>query len=1093
MESEFSGPRSPMSTLTGFNTERGKGVARRQVTGRLESPRSPFTVRPSVSTPCLMIRLTPLVQGATTPSSRTRPSSALRRSLAIGLSGPPDSPRANVPSTPAMRRTMQTPGMDSTRFSPMSTARSVKEVVSDHTNRMEILNLQGPSHLVELLKSKDLRVQCNAAGALFNCALTLDTAIEIRRCGGLQLLVSVLSSLDLESQANAAGALMNCAAQDGESRKEIAELEGLRILLGLFASPSEIVRTRASGAIFNCCLSSVNAVLFRSIGGIAPLISLLETENEELLANTLGILNCIVAWDEASRVEFRRHGGMPPLILALSFDSERVQKRASGSIMHLSKDEENRRVFRKLNGFGPLAALLSSANEDVVGNGAGAFFHLAFDAENAIEIRLLGILKELVHVLTVTQQLNVQIQVSGALMNCTAYDAPARSAVRELGGMPPLIRLLQLHKDSLLKHCTGTLFNCTFEEENRTMLRECHGLGPLVHLLSHPIVDVHANAVGCVRNCAEDEAARKLLHGMDVIPELLRLLDSNSEIVLGRAAGALYNQSFYEESQPVIRLRRGLPALIKLFAAGSGPPRPYAIQADAAGVLMNMCRSDVPSRASMRSLDAIYPLTFLLSAPHEESSRRACWTLAFASMDEETACVIRREGAIKSLVGLLSAHTPVNVRRAATGCIYHLVAVDHESRLECLRHETVRAMLLMLSTPEADIQADSLGVIFNLSFVESGSVAIRAGDALPAILALLSSSKHTEVIANALGVLCNVLANDSASRAIVNSLGGIKSIVRHLASMSTACQSRACAALANAAYDPNCKAALVDAGGLRRLVMLLGSNDSWTVAHAATSLMNLAADDEGIRQAVLALDMLPAALKKLPASLPTIQSSGGDTAMEFAVARAIAGCMLNVFTSVEVVGQALASAGDLTRTILQTTSAHLEDAGDDVVLANLVGLIGNMAVIPAGGNALRSNGAIPRLLSICHNAASFGYSVAGSERNRKSKLNLNEDAVVNACVAIANMCLLHENQREVREQDGLPSLVSLCAGQATARVAAAASQALAALADKMENGSIWDVNGNEQMSSLLDQPVELRQWSENVMESILLCGRLHHD
>ena len=101
--------------------------------------------------------------------------------------------------------------------------------------------------------------------------------------------------------------------------------------------------------------------------------------------------------------------------------------------------------------------------------------------------------------------------------------------------------------------------------------------------------------------------------------------------------------------------------------------------------------------------------------------------------------------------------------------------------------------------------------------------------------------------------------------------------------------------------------------------------------------------------------------------------------------------------------------------------------------------------------------------------------------------------MVNACVAIANMCLLHENQREVREQDGLPSLVSLCAGQATARVAAAASQALAALADKMENGSIWDVNGNEQMSSLLDQPVELRQWSENVMESILLCGRLHHD
>jgi len=119
-------------------------------------------------------------------------------------------------------------------------------------NKSRIARSGALSPLTRLAKSKDMRVQRNATGALLNMTHSDDNRQQLVAAGAIPVLVNLLASPDTDVQYYCTTALSNIAVDADNRRKlQMGEPRLVANLIGLMDSPSLKVQCQAALALRN--------------------------------------------------------------------------------------------------------------------------------------------------------------------------------------------------------------------------------------------------------------------------------------------------------------------------------------------------------------------------------------------------------------------------------------------------------------------------------------------------------------------------------------------------------------------------------------------------------------------------------------------------------------------------------------------------------------------------------------------------------------------------------------------------------------------------------------------------------------------------
>lgn len=119
-------------------------------------------------------------------------------------------------------------------------------------NKSRIARSGALNPLTRLAKSKDMRVQRNATGALLNMTHSDENRQQLVAAGAIPVLVSLLGSSDTDVQYYCTTALSNIAV-DADNRRKLQQSEPRLVvnLIALMDSPSLKVQCQAALALRN--------------------------------------------------------------------------------------------------------------------------------------------------------------------------------------------------------------------------------------------------------------------------------------------------------------------------------------------------------------------------------------------------------------------------------------------------------------------------------------------------------------------------------------------------------------------------------------------------------------------------------------------------------------------------------------------------------------------------------------------------------------------------------------------------------------------------------------------------------------------------
>uniref|UniRef100_A0A8C4YLM8 Outer dynein arm docking complex subunit 2 n=1 Tax=Gopherus evgoodei TaxID=1825980 RepID=A0A8C4YLM8_9SAUR len=167
--------------------------------------------------------------------------------------------------------------------------------------------------LVVLLTDQPEEVLVNVVGALGECCQEPANRAIIRKCGGIPPLVNLLTGTNKALLVNVTKAVGACATEP-ENMMIIDRLDGVRLLWSLLKNPHPDVQASAAWAICPCIENAKDAgEMVRSfVGGLELIVSLLKSENKEVLASVCAAITNI-AKDEENLAVITDHGVVPLL------------------------------------------------------------------------------------------------------------------------------------------------------------------------------------------------------------------------------------------------------------------------------------------------------------------------------------------------------------------------------------------------------------------------------------------------------------------------------------------------------------------------------------------------------------------------------------------------------------------------------------------------------------------------------------------------------------------------------------------------------------------------------------------------------------
>jgi vacuolar protein 8 len=313
-------------------------------------------------------------------------------------------------------------------------------------------------------------------------------------------ILSYSSNIDLQRSAALA------FAEITERNSTEVESSVLEILLYLLKENADVeIQRAASAAMGNLAVNVHNKLKIVKLGGLDPLVRLIQSSNVEVQCNSVGCITNL-ATHEQNKKEIARSGALGPLIrLAKNTRDIRVLRNATGALLNMTHSEENRRELADCGALNVLIGLLGNSDVDVVYYCTTAISNMAVDSCNRIklskELRLIPELIELIN----SPSNKVQCQGVLALRNLASDEQYQVEICNHPNFLPSLLALLN---GSIKPHpmvqlaAVACIRNISIHPSNEKKIIESGFLKPLVLLLSNDNEEIQCHAISALRNLA---------------------------------------------------------------------------------------------------------------------------------------------------------------------------------------------------------------------------------------------------------------------------------------------------------------------------------------------------------------------------------------------------------------------------------------------------------------------------------------------------------------------------------------------------------------------------------------------------------------
>ncbi|KAG1652284.1 hypothetical protein FOA52_008701 [Chlamydomonas sp. UWO 241] len=348
-------------------------------------------------------------------------------------------------------------------------------------------------------------------------------------------------------------------------------------------------------------------------------------------------------------------------------------------------------------------------------------------------------------------------------------------------------------------------------------------LAPIVALLGprYQADGVQELAAACLANIAVTPKARVAVAAAGAIPPLVALLAPDASVsAQGCAAGALRSLAVNLDTTVAIGAAGGMPPLLRLLARGGSSPPVQEI--------------------------AAHMVCMLVAPPPGHAPQ-----------------FVAANGVIPALVALLArSDTPPSVRAK--------LAADVDAHRAAIFSAGAVPPLMKLLRPGSTAQLQAAGALGQLAQHAESALSIASAGAIPLLIPLLDPGNPAAMMVAARAVMHLAQNVDSALGA-----PAIPPLVQLLSPETPAVlQIAASSVLSMLAIDKRSRRAIVSAGGIARLVVLLGSEMHGVQGNAVYALLTFAKSADSAA-ALVEVGVVPPLLRMVGAADPKRRSGRG--------------------------------------------------------------------------------------------------------------------------------------------------------------------------------------------------------------------------
>ena len=713
-------------------------------------------------------------------------------------------------------------------------------------NQELIAQNDGINPLVSLLTEGSPGAQETAAGALHTLAALPDNRRLIAEAGGVPALVALFEVGTADAKVQAAGALSVLVVKNPENQSTVANC-----VVGLLSSEtaSSEAQTHATQLIYNLSLDPENRAALSKWGAINQLAKQLRAGTTSAQLNAALAMSQIALKSPQHRVQVTAQ-----LISLLGASEAEVRQRAWNALKDMAAEggSDNRMTVQMAGGIDRFVTLLKDGTLEAQEYALWLLWQ-SNDLASKKSIATAGSVKPIVALLNKGNLSEVAKEHAAAVLSGTTSDdlvavndevrTMNKEAIISTGGVLPLVKLLQHGSMNAKKHTATALAQLTRRAEashaqTQFAIANAGAISSLVGWLSDPSLGHPAIAARALADLGRLnlDTQSTIFEAGAIRPLIEMMIKDNVESQKWAAAAIASIAEGNLTNQIVVAEEGGIPPLVALLkkengAEGKGPHE------NATRALWHLSHQQRENQLSIAAEGSLPPLVALLNSESDRTKMCAAAALQSLSKDcMENQLALARVGAIPALVMLLGSED-AQTQLYAQAALINISEPNQDNRTS-----VVNPLVSLLEVRNATAQmkaAESLAKLAASSLENRNTIA--AAGAIPSLVRLLGDGRNANEsqvrAAAALGDLARVSEN---KQAIVNA-GGIEPLVIMLTSSSVEAQAKASAAVWQLSASNSAQQLIADHDGIPLLVKLLPHTHIAVANHAACALWHLTA------------------------------------------------------------------------------------------------------------------------------------------------------------------------------------------------------------------------------------------------------------
>lgn len=683
--------------------------------------------------------------------------------------------------------------------------------------------------ILELMRNDCVPVAREATRVLSNM-LSSEAAQTTVLTGehGIPAIVHVSELQDEEAVYNAAVSFRKLAA-NSLSHDTLFSQDGVNALIALTRRESTNTQLQSAAALRDVASNREFHMALKESGGIRAALELASHADIDLNIIAIGIIRHL-SISMQLKVALLDSGIVNIMANCIAqIESVDLLYQCASTIANMAEHAQNKASLVEMGILGCFASLSTSGCAAIKMEAARALSLLSSAPENIVAFDK----KVLPSVIVLLQCEEEETGRDGAAtISNAASNAGVRALVGELGGVPPLIGLLDSPHKSCQTNACRALCQLSLLEENKLLVFHHDGLSPLIQLCSSASQSVALAAMMTLCNistCSGQQFNFVLESGL---PTIKQLCTSDHPLLRQHAAMILCNLTSHDGTQDHVARQFDLLLFVELMNDASVECQAYATMA-----ICNLASKQTHGSAIMMAGGLAGLTNMLESTDGVQLQRSALLTLYNISTYESSHTFLAKKNVMHSV--MLSCRSPDILCRRFALLIMTNVACNDKTRKDATKGGGLQAAVLALKDEDPTTMRFACICLANMANDSTTQSQIVVHGGLPSLVSL-SVVEDNETRDCALMCLSNLAANESNHSPLMKQ-GVLKGFVDASAVTAKHDDASLCHVLgiANLTSNSEILSRIGRGGGIRPLLSLAKSDNLHAQCLALSSIRRL--------------------------------------------------------------------------------------------------------------------------------------------------------------------------------------------------------------------------------------------------------------